>query len=89
MVRFFKDRNCPTHFYWLSNSYERKNRKINLQWMIGFLFSGFIMLVSMAFSILLSFYILKNKIGREKHMLSLILGGIGLISIYFMPNKKL
>ncbi len=33
--------------------------------------------------------LIANKIGRKKtHAVSLVLGGIGLISMYFMPNKE-
>ena len=45
------------------------------------------MFVSMIFAFTLPF--IAQKIGRKKtHATSLVIGGIGLISIYFMPNKE-
>mgnify|MGYP006205690365 CR=1 FL=1 len=46
-------------------------------------------LSSMAFALLLTFYTLKRKINRKYiHMLSLIAGGLGFISMYFIANPQ-
>lgn len=53
---------------------------------VGIIF-GIYNLVSAIVAFLLPY--IAKKIGRKKtHALSLVLGGIGLISIYFMPNKE-
>ncbi|OJJ23156.1 MFS transporter [marine bacterium AO1-C] len=46
-------------------------------------------LSSMAFALLLTFYTAKRRINRKfVHMASLILGGIGFISMYFVPSPN-
>jgi maltose/moltooligosaccharide transporter len=46
-------------------------------------------LSSMAFALLLTFYTAKRKINRKIiHMISLILGGIGFLMMYFIPNPN-
>lgn len=53
---------------------------------VGILF-GVYNFVSMIFAFTLPY--IAKQIGRKKtHAISLIIGGIGLISIYFMPNKE-
>ncbi|MCT4623500.1 MAG: MFS transporter [Schleiferiaceae bacterium] len=52
-------------------------------------YMGIYGLSSMAFALLLTFYTSKRRINRKYvHMVSLILGGIGFISMYFIPDPS-
>ena len=52
-------------------------------------YMGIYGLSSMAFALLLTFYTSKRRINRKYvHLISLILGGIGFISMFFLPNPS-
>ena len=75
------------HIYGLSVGDTKKSR-ISICWRLGRNYFRVYNAVSAVVAFALPFTSQK-QIGRRKtHALSLVLGGIGLISVYFMPNKS-
>ncbi|WP_199729949.1 MFS transporter [Aquimarina sp. AD10] len=70
-------------WYWVSNNKFQKSSNL-----VGS-YNGVYGLSSMVFALILVFYTSKRRINRKYvHMVSLILGGIGFISMYFIPSPE-
>ena len=75
------------HIYGLPHTDSKSVAYQNAGDLVGILF-GIYNLVSAFYAFALPY--IAQKIGRKKtHAISLIIGGLGLISIYFMPNENL
>ncbi|GAA4278453.1 MFS transporter [Aquimarina mytili] len=78
-----KDFDNHKAWYWVSNNkFQKSSNKVGS-------YMGIYGLSSMAFALILVFYTSRRRINRKLvHLFSLVLGGLGFISMYFVPSPS-